>query len=82
MDKVHTLSYQCPNCNAALEYDNATGKFKCFYCDGTFTEAQIKALFEARDESVNLEESVEPELTPDQQETEEFTGQSRAVSGT
>ena len=54
MDKVHTLSYQCPNCNAALEFDNATGKFKCFYCDSMFSEAEIKALFEARDDAVNL----------------------------
>ncbi len=80
MEKVHTLSYQCPNCNAALEFDNATGKFKCFYCDSTFSEAQIKALFESRDDAVNLEESVEPELTAEQQETEDFTGQSALYS--
>ena len=80
MEKVHTLSYQCPNCNAALEYDNSSGKFKCFFCDSVFTEEMIKKLFEERDEAVDLEGSSEPELTEDQQLTEEFSGQSALYS--
>lgn len=80
MDKVHTLSYQCPNCNAALEYDNASGKFKCFFCDGEFTEEEMKKIFEERDQAVNLDETNEPELTEDQKVTEEFSGQSALYS--
>lgn len=80
MDKVHTLSYQCPNCNAALEYDNETGGFRCFYCDSTFTEAQIQELYEKRDDAVNLDESAEPELSAYEQEIEEFSGQSALYS--
>lgn len=74
MDKIQTVTYQCPNCNAALEYDNATGKFRCFYCDSTFTDEEIKKIF-AENEHIDLE-SAEPELTEEQQQTEEFTGQS------
>lgn len=74
MDNIQTVTYQCPNCNAALEYDNASGKFRCFYCDSTFTDEEIKKIF-AENENINLEGN-EPELTQEQQETEDFTGQS------
>ena len=43
--EIKTVTYQCPNCNAALEYDNSLGKFRCFYCDGVFEERDIKNLF-------------------------------------
>lgn len=75
MDSVKTVTYQCPNCNAALEFDNASGRFRCLYCDGTFSEDEIKQIFLKRDSSVNLDEN-EPELNADQLEQEEFTGQS------
>lgn len=74
MSNIQTVTYQCPNCNAALEYDNAGGKFRCFYCDSTFTENDIKNIFKGN-ESISLEEN-EPELDESQKETEEFTGQS------
>ena len=79
MDTVQTVTYQCPNCNAALEYDNALGKFRCFYCDSTFTDSEIRSIFEQRDSGVNLE-TAEPELTEEQQTAEEFTGQSALYS--
>lgn len=75
MDIVQTVTYQCPNCNAALEYDNALGRFRCFYCDSTFTDSEIRSIFENRDEKVDLE-TAEPELTEEQITDEEFTGQS------
>ena len=40
---IKTVTYQCPNCAAALEYDESAGNFRCFYCDSTFTEEQIKS---------------------------------------
>lgn len=79
MEQVQTVTYQCPNCNAALEYDARSGKFKCFYCDSMFSESDIKALFQNRDDEVNLEQN-EPELTEDQAAQEEFTGQSALYS--
>ncbi len=79
MDVVQTVTYQCPNCNAALEYDNRLGKFKCFYCDSTFTDSEIKQIFADRDSKVNLEQA-EPELTEEQMTAEEFTGQSALYS--
>ncbi len=78
MDSVQTITYQCPNCNAALEFDNALGKFRCFYCDSTFTEDEVKNIFKDN-ENTNLETD-EPELSDEQKETEEFTGQSALYS--
>lgn len=73
-----TVTYQCPNCNAALEFDEATGKFRCFYCDSTFDEEQIKSIF-AQNEGMKLEEN-EQQLTREQREEEEFSGQSALYS--
>ncbi len=74
MEEIRTVTYQCPNCNAALEYDNASGTFRCKYCDGSFTEEQIKSLFRENEEMpLDIDE---PELTPEQQEDEDFSGQS------
>lgn len=73
-NKVHTVTYQCPNCNAALEYENSSGKFRCFYCDSRFTDEEIKKIF-TQNEELNLENN-EQALTDEQQQQEEFTGQS------
>lgn len=69
------ITYQCPNCNAALEYDAASGKFVCKFCDGTFTDSEIREIFRNRDSRVNLDEN-EPAPTEEQLSQEEFTGQS------
>ncbi len=79
MDSVQTVTYQCPNCNAPLEFDAHSGKFKCFYCDSTFTDKEIEDIFGKRDEKVDLE-GAEPELTEDQAIQEEFSGQSALYS--
>lgn len=75
---IRTVTYQCPRCNAALEFDNSLGKFRCFYCDGIFDEQQIKSLFK-ENEQMPLEEN-EPTLNAEQQEDEEFSGQSALYS--
>lgn len=79
MDSVQTVTYQCPNCNAPLEFDAHSGKFKCFYCDSIFTDKEIEDIFGKRDEKVDLE-GEEPELTEDQALQEEFSGQSALYS--
>lgn len=71
---IRTVTYQCPNCSAALEYDNSIGKFRCFYCDGTFEEREIKNLFKDN-EQMELKEN-ESELTEEQAVDEEFAQQS------
>lgn len=78
MDTVQTITYQCPNCGAALEYDNALGKFKCFFCDSTFTDSEIKNIFKDN-EQTDLSKN-EQELTDEQSEVEKFTGQSALYS--
>ena len=75
---IKTVVYRCPNCAAALEYDNSLGKFKCFYCDSTFSDGDIHNYFKDNEET-DLSGN-EPELDAEQQLTEEFTGQSALYS--
>lgn len=76
---VKTIVYRCPNCAAALEYDNAQGKFRCFFCDSTFTDEEIRGIFKNDNEATDLSAD-EPELDEEQKLTEEFTGQSALYS--
>ncbi len=76
---AQTVTYQCPNCNAPLEFDAHSGKFKCFYCDSMFSESEIQEIFGKRDDKVDLE-SDEPTLSEDMTAQEEFTGQSALYS--
>ena len=78
--EIKTVTYQCPNCNAALEYNNALGKFKCLFCDSEFTEEDIKKRF-AENEGFELsQENLEAEQKAAQdesvQQAEEFAGAS------
>ena len=75
---IKTVVYRCPNCAAALEYDNSLGKFKCFYCDSSFTDSDIRGIFKDNEE-IDLS-AAEPELDEEQKLTEEFTGQSALYS--
>ena len=36
-----TVTYQCPNCSAGLQFDPAKGKFACEYCLSEFTEQEL-----------------------------------------
>ncbi len=76
--EIKTVTYQCPNCNAALEYDNSLGKFRCFYCDGVFEERDIKNLFRDN-EQMALDEN-EAKLSAEQTQDEEFAQQSALYS--
>lgn len=76
--ELKTVTYQCPNCNAALEYNNAIGKFKCLFCDSEFTEDDIKQHF-SRNENTdlsqkNLEQERAAASDEANAEAEEFSG--------
>lgn len=78
--EIRTVTYQCPNCNAALEYNNALGKFKCLFCDSEFTEEDIKQNF-TRNENADLsQQNLEAERAAARYEAnrqaEEFSGAS------
>lgn len=67
--EIKTVTYQCPNCSAALEYNNALGKFKCLFCDSEFTEEDIKKRF-AENEGFELsQENLEAEQEAAQDES-------------
>ncbi len=78
--EIKTVTYQCPNCNAALEYNNALGKFKCLFCDSEFTEADIKQYFTENESDPLSQENLEAERSAAADETnrqaEEFSGAS------
>lgn len=76
--EMQSVTYQCPNCNAALEYSTEYGGFKCLYCDSLFKEEEIKKHF-AENEQMKLEQA-DPTLSAEQQEIEEFTGASALYS--
>lgn len=78
--EIKTVTYQCPNCNAALEYNNALGKFKCLFCDSEFNENDIKKQF-AENEGFRLSQDnleAEQEAARDEanRQAEEFSGAS------
>ena len=76
--EIKTVTYQCPNCSAALEYNNALGKFKCLFCDSEFTEEDIKKRF-AENEGFELsQENLEAEQEAAQDESNRQGKQSRA----
>lgn len=75
---AETVTYQCPNCGAALEFDNATGKFRCFFCDSSFSDSEVKNIFKDN-ENTDLSKD-EPTLDEEQRLSEEFTGQSALYS--
>lgn len=78
--EIKTVTYQCPNCNAALEYDNSLGKFKCLFCDSEFTEEAMKEIFaeNSTDQLTqeNLEQEREAALDEANRQAEEFSGAS------
>ena len=62
-----TLTYQCPNCNAALEYDPKKEKFACRFCLSSFSEQTLlemeKQNQQAREQDENdVESNAEPSL--------------------
>ena len=36
------FEYKCPNCAGAIEFDSATQKMKCPYCDSEFDVETLK----------------------------------------
>ncbi len=42
MSNTSTLTYQCPNCGAGLEFDAEKQRFACEFCLSEFTETQAR----------------------------------------
>ncbi len=77
--QMRSVTYQCPNCGAALEYSNEHGKHRCLFCDSMFDEEQIKRHF-SDNEQMELEKADPEQLSAEQKEIEEFTGASALYS--
>ena len=43
-------NYKCPSCTGPLRFDEKTGMLACDYCGGTYTVADIEALYAEKDE--------------------------------
>lgn len=48
---TQTTNYQCPSCTGPLQFDAASGKLKCEYCDGSFDAAEIEQLYARKNEA-------------------------------
>ena len=64
------LEYKCPNCGGALEFNSATQKMKCPFCDSEFDVETLKAI----DEAAKITSS-EDEMNWKTDTGEEFTSQ-------
>lgn len=43
---MDTVQYKCPNCGAELTFDPEHQNFSCDYCDSSFTESEMKRLYQ------------------------------------
>ena len=57
MANKKVLDYRCPGCNAPIIYNASLKKWKCDYCDNTFTLKQIK---EHNKFDITKEEKIDP----------------------
>ena len=61
------LEYKCPACGGAMEFDSATQKMKCPYCD---TEISVKDYQKAMEGQQEADTADEPAF----EEADEATG--------
>ena len=40
-----TVTYKCPNCDGGLLFDPSTQKYHCEYCQSSFSQEELDALF-------------------------------------
>lgn len=73
---MEALTYKCPNCNAGLIFDPASGQFKCEFCMSKFSEEELKKLFP----DMAAPDAVEPETPAAQAEeiADDFAAHSMA----
>ena len=45
---AETTTYQCPNCQGRLRFDNESGRLTCDFCGSDFTPQEIEQLYAAR----------------------------------
>ena len=80
-----TVTYQCPNCSAGLQFDPAKGKFACEYCLSEFTEQELadtetaRAAEDAASEAARR--AAEDSETVDEVYSEGLSGYSCAACG-
>lgn len=55
---MDTVQYKCPNCGGDLRFNAEKQDFSCEYCMSSFTEEQIKRIFQ-KTESENLSDTKE-----------------------
>ena len=71
---AETTTYQCPNCQGRLRFDNELGKLKCDFCDSEFEAEEIERLYaekqEAADKKAESEAKAGAEAAHDQEAAE------------
>ena len=51
---IDITNHKCPACTGPLQFDGASGKLKCEYCDSSFQVEEIEAMYEEKDENVKI----------------------------
>ncbi len=64
---MKTVQYKCPNCGGELMFNAQNQMFSCEYCMSSFTDQQIKTIFQ-NTESMELDETVNEEEVKDFEE--------------
>ena len=62
---METVAYKCKNCVAPLQYNAAKQKFTCEFCQGEFTEAELREYWGELDERLDEPIQPEPEVSGD-----------------
>ncbi|MGN1403826.1 MAG: hypothetical protein ACI4XB_05845 [Ruminococcus sp.] len=52
---MNTVQYKCPNCGAELTFDPAHQNFSCEYCNSTYTEAEMQALYQQMEQQAKAD---------------------------
>ena len=73
------ITYKCPNCGADLTYSPELGKYKCNYCDSTYTEDELEKIAEiatSEDQHIKTEEAASD---TSQSENDSLSSETEAV---
>lgn len=79
---AETTNYQCPNCNGRLSYNGAIGKLQCEFCESTFTNEEVEALYAAKQAAADVKAAGDREAKVAQEKGVEAGAASTAAAST
>lgn len=75
---AETTTYQCPNCQGRLRFDNESGTLKCDFCESEFIPQEIEELYAAKQaQSDSAAQKAQAAESPEQSAQVEAAKQAR-----